>query len=309
MNDNLKCHIEKNGFFIGLSGLLLYLKRFKYESFYDYLLCIIEEFNNNEKISIEEYIIKKMSKDFNINIEENLDIDDEDEEEQNLIDKKKILETINNNAIKKGLKSELSIRNYNYYNDYFMTYSKKKKEEDLGEQHLNFTSLLSTSFNNTIKEFIENYKEKTLKNKLMTKLGLTEEDLKKSEIKDNSTSTIVNPMSLIQSLKNIIDSLSQIEPNEGYIKDLSTKYKETLLDIEEKKLRIPLFGEYSSGKSSLINTLIGYNYNVIPIDTKVCTNIALVVKYTKNKKNISLIHTFLDRLLKIFIFLDLKMKL
>ena len=60
LNDNLKCHIEKNGFFIGLSGLLLYLKRFKYESFYDYLLCIIEEFNYNEKISIEEYIIKKM---------------------------------------------------------------------------------------------------------------------------------------------------------------------------------------------------------------------------------------------------------
>ena len=87
---NLKCHIEKNGFFIGLSGLLLYLKRFKYESFYDYLLNIIEEFNNNEKISIEEYIIKKMSKDFNINIEENNDIDDEDEEEQNIIDKKNI---------------------------------------------------------------------------------------------------------------------------------------------------------------------------------------------------------------------------
>ena len=46
---------------------------------------------------------------------------------------KKILETINNNAIKKGLKGELSIRNYNYYNDYFMIYSKNKKEEDLGE--------------------------------------------------------------------------------------------------------------------------------------------------------------------------------
>ena len=304
LNDNLKCHIEKNGFFIGLSALLLYLKRFKYESFYDYLLCIIEEFNNDETISIEEYIIKKMSKDFNINIEENLNIDDEDEEEQNLINNKKILETINNNAIKKGLKGELSIINYNYYNDYFMTYSKKKKEteEELGEQHLNFTSLLSKSFNNTIQEFIDNYKEKNLKNRLMKILGLTEEDLKKSEIKDNSTSTIVNPISLIKSLKDIIDSLSQIEPNERYIKDLSTKYKETLLDIEEKKLRIPLFGEYSSGKSSLLNTLIGYNYNVIPIDTKVCTNIALVVKYTKDKKNISLIHTFLEQTSQNFYF-------
>ena len=302
LNDNLKCHIEKNGFFIGLSALLLYLRRFKYKSFYDYLLCIIEEFNDNKKVSIEEYIIKRLSKDFNIIIEENLDIDDEDEEELNLLNKKEKLEIINNNAVKKGLKGELSIKNYNYYNDFFTTHTKKKKEEDLGEQNINFMSLLSKSFKNTINEFLVNYTAQTLKNKLMKNLGLTQEDLKKSEIKDNSTSTLVNPISLIKSLKNILDSLNKIEPNEVYIKGLSMKCKETLLDIEEKKLRIPLFGEYSSGKSSLLNTLIGYNYNVIPIDTKVCTNIALIVKYTKDKKNISLFHTFLEKTSQNFYF-------
>ncbi len=130
LNENLKCHIEKNGYFIGLSALVLYLKRFKYKSFVDYLLCIIEEFHNNEKISLEEYIIKTMSNDFSIIIEENLDIDeDEDEEVLNFTtNQKKILETINNNAINKGLKGELSIKNYIYYNNYFITYSKKKKK-------------------------------------------------------------------------------------------------------------------------------------------------------------------------------------
>ena len=70
-----------------------------------------------------------MSKDFNIVIEENLDIDeDEDEEDLNFaINQKNILETINNNAINKGLKGELSIKNYIYYNIYFITYSKKKR--------------------------------------------------------------------------------------------------------------------------------------------------------------------------------------
>jgi len=136
----------------------------------------------------------------------------------------------------------------------------------------------------------------------MKELGLTQEDLKKVEIKDNSNSSIINPYSLIKSLKNIIDSLYKIEPNEKYIYDLTTKYKETLLDIEEKKLRIPFFGEYSSGKSSLLNTLIGYDYNVIPIDTKVCTNIALVIKYTKDKKKISLMHTFLEKTSQNFYF-------
>ena len=109
LNENLNCHIEKNGFFIGLSALLLFLRRFKYESFIDYLLCIIEEFNNTENINIEEYIIQKMSKDFNISIEEDLNIDDDDEleeEENNLIKQKNFLEIINNNAVKKGLKGE-----------------------------------------------------------------------------------------------------------------------------------------------------------------------------------------------------------
>ena len=44
------------------------------------------------------------------------------------IKQKNILETINNNAINKGLKGELSIKNYIYYNNYFITYSKKKKK-------------------------------------------------------------------------------------------------------------------------------------------------------------------------------------
>ena len=68
-----------------------------------------------------------MSKDFNIDIEENLDIDEDEEVLNFAIDQKKILETINNNAINKGLKGELSIKNYIYYNIYFITYSKKKK--------------------------------------------------------------------------------------------------------------------------------------------------------------------------------------
>ena len=191
-----------------------------------------------------------MSNDFNIIIEENLDIDiDEDEEDLNFAtNQKNILETINNNAINKGLKGELSIKNYIYYNNYFITYSKKKEDEkELGLQYQNFTSLLSKSFNNTIKEYLDNYKDEKLKTKIMKVLGLTQEDLKKVEIQDNSNSSIVNPYSLIKTLKNIIDSLYKIEPNEKYIYELSKKYKETLLVIEEKKLRISFFGEYSIG--------------------------------------------------------------
>ena len=67
----------------------------KYQSFFDYLFYLIEEFDNSEIISIEEYIIKNMSKDFKISIEVNLDIDDEEKDFSTK--EKEILETINNN--------------------------------------------------------------------------------------------------------------------------------------------------------------------------------------------------------------------
>ena len=305
LNQNLKCQIGKDCSFIKLSALLLYLRRFKYKSFDDYLLCIIEEFNNKEKISLEEYLIKKMSTDFDIIIEENLNLDiDELEEEESLsIEQKNALEKINNNAIKKGLNGELSINNYIYYKNYFITYSKNKKEE-LGEQHLNFISLLNQSFHNTIQKYFDKYQYKNLNNTLMIELGLTQEDLKKIQIKDNSISSIINPLEEIKSLKDIIDSLYKIEPNENYIRDLSKTFNEAYLDIKKKKLRIPLLGEYSSGKSSLLNTIIGYDFNIIPIDTKVCTNIALIIKYTKDKTNISLEHTFLKKTSQNFYFFE-----
>ena len=69
----------------------------------------------------------------------------------------------------------------------------------------------------------------------MIELELTQEDLKKLEIEENINPSVVNPFSLIKSLKNIIDSLNQIEPNEQFIKDLSSKYNEITSDIEEKK--------------------------------------------------------------------------
>ena len=291
LEKNLVCHIEKKGFFIGLSGLLMYLKRFKYESFFDYLYCIIEEYNKNEEISFEEYLIEKMSNDFKIKIEENLNFDDDDIELP--VQQKNILNIINNKSIQKGLRGELLKGNYLYYNNYFVNYSKNKKEE-LGEQHKNFESLLIKSCKNTINDFFDNFKNINLQNELMKELELTQEDIKnKIEIQENSNASLDDPFSLIKTLKKIIDSLIKIEPNEKFIQDLSNEYKETLLNMEQKRIRIPLLGEYSSGKSSLLNSLIGKN--ILPVNAKVCTNIAVVIKYVKDQKNISLFHTFLEK--------------
>ena len=80
------------------------------------------------------------------------------------------------------------------------------------------------------------------------------------------------------------------------------EYQEAITDMKQRKIRIPLLGEYSSGKSSLLNTIIGHDYNVLPVSVEVCTNIALVIKYTKKEKDIALYHTFLEKTPKRFLY-------
>jgi len=293
LEKNLKCHIEKYGHFIGLSGLTLYLKSFKYESFFDYLFCIIEE-ENNESQSIEEFIIDRMSKDFQTNIEENFENENDEELPP---DEERILKHFNDKIINKGFIDQFSESNYLYYKKLFEGFKINNKKEDLGMQHKNFEETISKCFMNIINDYINNFKYENLTQELLKELGLDEENLKIIMIRDKSTKTtkLDDPISFIKSFKNILDSLKQFEPNNEFINQLVKEYETTLLYMdEEKKIRIPLLGEYSSGKSSLLNTLIGKDLNIIPVDSNVCTNIALVIRYTESYSDIALYHTMLE---------------
>ena len=295
LNKNLICHIEEEGYFIGLSSLLLYLNRFKYNSFFDYLFCIIQEYNSQyENDNIDDYIIKRMLKDFQINkMKENLEITSN----KTLSIKQRILlKKLNDKIIEKGFNSEFTEVNYIYYNKYFEKYSKNKKEQ-LGEKHNKLESIFKKSFKNTIDNFLNNFKYENLINDLVKQLGIKEEEIRNIKLEKKKTfnlSKLNDPISFVKSFKKILDSLNKMEPNSTFIKTMNEEYETTLLYMnKEKKIRIILLGEYSSGKSSLLNTLIGNNLNILPIDTKVCTNIGLVIRYTKNISNIFLYHTSL----------------
>ena len=66
----------------------------------------------------------------------------------------------------------------------------------------------------------------------------------------------------------------------------------------EIKLRIPVLGCYSSGKSSLLNNLIGKN--ILPVNTEVSTNIGLILNYVHSIKDICLLKADLKKSKNIF---------
>ena len=78
-----------------------------------------------------------------------------------------------------------------------------------------------------------------------------------------------------------------MEPNHDYIKMIYKQFLENRdYILKYHKYKIAVFGEYSSGKSSLLNSLIGLD--LLPESSGHCTKTILIIQYTKLKKDISL---------------------
>ena len=54
-------------------------------------------------------------------------------------------------------------------------------------------------------------------------------------------------------------------------------------------------GGISTGKSSIINSLIGYNLDLLPKSSVHCTKIILIIQYINNQDNIALYKTKFDQ--------------
>ena len=78
-----------------------------------------------------------------------------------------------------------------------------------------------------------------------------------------------------------------MDSNHEYIKKIYEKYlSEKDYILAKYKYRVVLFGEYSSGKSSLLNALIGKD--ILPESSGHCTKVILIIQYVKYEKDISL---------------------
>ena len=75
--------------------------------------------------------------------------------------------------------------------------------------------------------------------------------------------------------------------NHEYIENISKEFSffEEFI-IKEIKIRIPTIGCYSSGKSSLINSIIGKD--ILPVSTEISTNVGLIIKYNKSLDDVLL---------------------
>ncbi len=111
-----------------------------------------------------------------------------------------------------------------------------------------------------------------LLHELMNKFTKNESNKKIKKINDLKYSS-----KRINVLKEIIDKLDKWEKND-FIKIIIKGYEDLIEFInKDRKVRIAVLGLYSSGKSTILNCIIGEQ--ILPISSDECTRRGIIIRY------------------------------
>ena len=158
----------------------------------------------------------------------------------------------------------------------FDTFFDFKKVHDLFDIFLNSLKKIFIKREQQIK--IEEFCEEL-------KVSFLEELKKKKELRD-----LTYNLKLVKSLEEIISSLISLDPENDLLKKLKDNFDSFSFYLyNAKKIRIPLLGGYSTGKSSFLNSLIGKE--ILPIDVRKCTYRGIIIRHTNEKNIIQLFKT------------------
>ena len=227
---------------------------------------IIEEAKNTSYNSFKIFIRNMMKEKYNITLKNS----ENEKEDNNLTEKlilvNKLLENNCKEIFKKAPKLELKeftyITNQLCNNNEISNLEDEKVKEMIQKKiKKNLDSFLSFKYNNIIKK---------IKND-------------ESNIKNNKFKKRFDPQKFINKFNNDVKKLfgEKIDSNYKKINNILEMIKNFEKYKESKKIRIISLGKISSGKSSLMNTIIGNNYNILPINMKECTNNIFILKYSK----------------------------
>jgi len=269
-----------------------------FKIYFSHIVDTIEEEEKNELFNLLEYTKKKFIEYFQINEEEIEAIfnDTNENKYDNYYDENEYNE-IMDDIISKGLSPDFEDNQYKKLKFIFKT----RKPLYLPIPELNslyktiFGSLekgINEFFNwNKVTELMKNFNEfinnsfekEDEKNKYKqvckTLLDAFHQELERRE----KLGSVEWNISILNPLKSIIDKLIKLDSNNGSLIKLKNDFNSlTYFVYNYRKIRIPLLGGYSTGKSSFLNSLIGMD--ILPVDVNKCTNRGIIIRHNKQNK-------------------------
>ena len=169
---------------------------------------------------------------------------------------------------------------------------KKKKEEDDGLEEM-----IKSKMENTIKDYFDTVKYNGMMTKIISDFKIdpnknnTQLILQRLEKFKKNNEGIENPKKLIEDFNFYLEELYNLQntnnsnnnnKNNGTISKLKIKYNEINNYFDKTSaIRFLLVGPHNSGKSSILNNIIGYNQKFLPTDLKETTKTGIIIKYVK----------------------------
>ena len=268
-----------------------------FEKYIDYYMNYSGDINEN---SFYEYIINVMNKEFEFepklkvkknNIKEiKFPKDMKEQDKNNFKEFKESFANKNNNDF-------ISPKNYMKLKKKFIEikFNHTKKKESI------FLSILKDKMRFTIEKYLNLndyyflYDEQA-NNYFCQKFNIDKEDNKNKKLERAMKKALDNLKNFgaieesINSFEEKIKGIYDIDPNNDEMAEIMRKignYKDYFLN--STSIRYLVVGPYSSGKSSVINNIIGYRFkNLLPSKGSECTKIGVIIKYTDNIKNIKM---------------------
>ena len=192
----------------------------------------------------------------------------------------KIIKEVNKQLEYKNFNNNLNENDYLKFLEIFKNNNPKEKNnlKDVKE----ITEKLILSIKNSIKSFFNLTEYEKLLNNLMNKIT------KNNNNKDDFFKTMNNlkkkndfkySLEKMNSIKNmVITPLLMLEPNNNFIKRIEKNYDDLVNFLNnDRKIRIAFLGLYSSGKSTILNSLIGKQ--ILPTSSDECTNRGIIIRY------------------------------
>ena len=298
---------------IGLIGSKLSDEVVKLDSFKNYLKYYISYIDNDNTISnFYEYLSDIMDEEFKIRKNKEED-DEEEEEEEEEEDNKKNPSYMNDEEFKnykeleKLASKKKNIINYLTKREYYKLSKKFDQNKDNYVKKVDKDDVLEEKLKKKMRLVIEDYFN--IEDYSAMKINIIKDfkiDINKNNSKlifqrleklIKSGKGIGDPLKLVKDFKHFIDLLNEFNENNKKnktIKKLNQKYENiTNYFNNTSAIRFLMVGPHNSGKSSLLNNIIGYNQNLLPTDLKECTKTGVIIKYTKKKegKNMQMYNT------------------
>ena len=285
---------KTNNYFDSISTKELTEETDKNKDFLHYLKFIINKNDENER-NFPIFVKKQLKKDFIINdIDFIKEVKPVEANEYNIINKN--LKEIEKLCRKARFKRFLDNIEYKKYSIIFEKYNLIQNEKI--QKFADFQKAFNKSFLFILKKLSDIENNEEIKNKidnLENKIQNIPEDKKKDLMEQKNIIDdmykILNDKNLEKSIKilfklrPIINGLYDLGPKFETFIDLKKNYEILIQFIEkDRKLRIPFFGGYSTGKSSLLNSLIGKT--ILPVGSGITTNRAIVVRNNSQGKYI-----------------------